>query len=380
MLCIVLFLIIFGAHCFVSVNFPLKVLHVASGDLWAGAEVQLLTLVREQMAMPDVDVQVALMNDGEAATRMRALGVPLHIFDESILSTRALIRGLHDLLWYNRPHIIHTHRSKENVLTAIANLSAYRAPSVRTVHGAAEYEGGIRQYVIRFADWFTGAFLQQRLIAVSADLAGRLNAPFHTNKIRVIHNGVDAAALAPLRRQRKSAEKHIGIVGRLQTVKRVDLFIDMAARMLADEGEQKLHFDIYGDGPLRTQLQARVAGPALSARLTFHGHCDDIYPRIAALDCLVMCSDHEGLPMTLLESLALGVPVVAHAVGGMPELLREQTACRLVEQHTAQAYAAAVFDVLRQAPGDEISLPEEFSAAQNARLTVDLYRELLASA
>ncbi len=354
----------------------LKVLHVASGDLWAGAEAQLLTLATAQNAMSDVTVQVVLLNDLEAAQRFREAGITVHILDEAVLGDREIVHGLTDLLRYYRPHILHTHRSKENVLAALANFGVDRAPVVSTVHGAPEYRGGLRQWLVRLANRVVTVFVQRAVIAVSEDLARQLRRPGVRNKLRVIRNGVDTDALAKIPVVRAGdGRRHVGIVGRLQPVKRVDLFLQIAADLVEAGAGDDWIFHVYGDGPMRAGLETAAAQLLPASAIRFHGHVGDVHARIAALDCLIICSDHEGLPMTLLEALALGVPVVAHAVGGMAEVLAGDAAHRLVSDHRPPAYAAAIRDLM-SAPPTPVRLPAEFTAAENARRTVALYREL----
>ena len=116
----------------------IDVLHLASGDRWAGAEVQLFTLLSQLRQNDGVQPRAVLLNEGELAQRLRAIDVPVDVLDESRLSSGAIARELIALLRKYRPHILHTHRQKENILGSIANAVSVRARSVRTVHGAEE--------------------------------------------------------------------------------------------------------------------------------------------------------------------------------------------------------------------------------------------------
>src|SRR5690625_7172260 len=137
-----------------------------------------------------------------------------------------------------------------------------------------------------------------------------------------IHNGVDLdavrrsstppAALGPGRNN--------GLAGRLDPVKRVDLFLDMAALLTAEQ-DRDWHFHVFGGGALAPALQDRARELSLEDRLTFHGHRQDITACLADLDALVLCSDPEGLRMPGLGALAVGTPVLAHAVGGLTAAL-----------------------------------------------------------
>ena len=75
----------------------------------------------------------------------------------------------------------------------------------------------------------------------------------------------------------------------------------------------------------------------------FEGHSDDIFRKLMDLDVLLVTSDHEGLPMVLLEAMALQTPIIAHAVGGIPKLLDEGSCGILVYEHTASGYAGEIY-------------------------------------
>jgi L-malate glycosyltransferase len=370
---------------------PLSVVHIASGDRWAGAEAQLYTLATHLAKDPGITVSVILLNEGELAERLRAQQVRVTVFDESRFGFLALLRKITAEIRATRPDIIHTHRQKENILGAIAGWWLH-IPSVRTVHGAPEFTpAGFRQlhkHIIAAVDRWLGVHIQQRLIAVSADLATKLEQTFPAAKIVVIENGIDIAATRHAASEPAQIAgsvdnaSHIGIAGRLDPVKRLDIFLDMAAKLLAPPGKT-LMFHIFGDGKLREVLELQAEQLGISASVNFHGHRQDIGACLAALDVLVMCSDHEGLPMTPLESIAVGTPVVAHGVGGLVDILEGDCGGTFVKAHAAAAYAEAVARILGQDSSDMMRrgierLEQRYSASGNARLVAEVYESVLA--
>src|SRR5690606_30766040 len=121
---------------------------------------------------------------------------------------------------------------------------------------------------------------------------------FLDHKIHIIENGVDLESLQqaiPAKdiRATKPNAYHIGIVGRLEPVKRIDIFL-RAARQLLDRTTEPVYFHIIGDGKLADTLKSLSNELNLSAFVKFHGHRTDPAQTIAALDLVVMCSDHEG--------------------------------------------------------------------------------------
>jgi len=366
----------------------LKALHIASGDLWAGAEVQAYTLLSALQDFDGIQVAAALLNDGELAERLRARHIEVRIFPERTLNGWSILLELRKLMLAWRPDIVHTHRTKENILGSIANRWSRNVPSVRTVHGAGEHTpSGFRHLhkrALNYLNDWSGLHLQQKVIAVSQELADKLNAHFPREHLAVIENGVDIDAV---RAQRHAAEYreatpnafHIGLVGRLVPVKRVDIFLEMAALLRARHADKQWRFHIFGDGPLHDTLIAQARAHDLAESITFHGHRRDIVPCIAGLDALVMCSDHEGLPMTILEAMALRAPIVAHATGGLADALRDYPLGQLVQRHAALDYAAAVERTIERVdiPNQELYM-ERFSARANADAVAQLYTTLIA--
>lgn len=317
-----------------------RIVHVASGDLWAGAEAQILALASAQREHLGHDVHAILLNDGTLAERLRDAGIFVTVLPETRLSFPALLNRTRKHLRRLAPDVVHTHRQKENLLGALANRLATGAVCVRTVHGASEHRG-VRQRLQRRLDILIGRFLQQAVVAVSETLATQLIPSFGAGRVHVVRNGLHLRPYAGARiRQDRSGPFRIGFFGRLVPVKRVDLLLDAFERLVVEGGvTAELH--IVGDGPLRPELEARRDRSRAAAWMRFHGHLDDPRAAMETMDCVVLCSDHEGTPMTMLEAMALGVPLVVHAVGGMHETLAPANAAELVDRHDAIGYADA---------------------------------------
>jgi glycosyltransferase involved in cell wall biosynthesis len=371
----------------------LRVLHVISGDLWAGAEAQVYTLISNLVRMPGIEAAAAVMNEGELAVRLRQAGVKVFVFHEQHRGPIGILFRLRGLMNEWRPDIVHTHREKENILGAIANWSAQRVPSVRTAHGGPELRStlagfrAVRRQAIERLDRWCAQSLQARIVVVSRELAKRLSHSLPAEKMVVIENGVDAAALSAEVgvaefRVAEPTCVHLGIIGRLVNVKRVDLFLQMAALLSRSGFEQSWRFHIFGDGPFRAELEVMARRFEIACIVTFHGHRQDIATCIAGLDAVVMCSDHEGMPMAALEATALGVPLIAHAVGALPEITPAEF---LVTEQSATAYAQRVRRAL-QSDGQAISRRKaeevlaRLSAENNARRVRTLYEQVIAEA
>jgi glycosyltransferase involved in cell wall biosynthesis len=202
------------------------------------------------------------------------------------------------------------------------------ATSVRTVHGEPEFVVSIWQFrkkLYSLADRLCGRYIQKAIIAVSQDLGQKLRQVFPTGRIAVITNSIDTEevlrcaqdhiALAP-----EESALRVGIIGRLVPVKRMDLFVAIAGELKA-LFPGRFRFLILGEGPLMADIKFMIRAKGLADFFDLPGSTENALPYIKSMDLLLITSDSEGLPMTLLEAMCLATPVIARAVGGIPAVL-----------------------------------------------------------
>lgn len=378
-----------------SLNKNIHVLHLVSGDLWAGAEAMLYTLVKTLHTELNTQVTVVILNTGTLEQKLRECGVPVFVLDELKFNSLQIFSQLRKIINEIQPDILHSHRIKENILGSIAAWYMHRIPSIRTVHGASEHRPPfykLPKHIIPFLNWFCGRFLQQYIIAVSGDLAKKLTNSFPESKIEVIENGVDINALL----ENVDAEKvnttvaeeesvyHIGIAGRLTPVKRVDLFIECAVHLKQHRPDLNIHFHIFGSGPLQEKLEAQVNNNQARDYIHFEGHTENIPQQLQMLNALLMTSDHEGLPMILLEAMCMKTPIISHAVGGIPNLLNNGNCGTLTYEHHALSFANAIVNLVEK-PAQHVEkanlafkrLNQYYSAKKTASSYLNIYRKLI---
>jgi glycosyltransferase involved in cell wall biosynthesis len=208
-------------------------------------------------------------------------------------------------------------------------------------------------------------------------------------KVVVIQNGLDIDQVCS-NLSGEEAKKRLGIpvnswvigtAGRLEPIKRLDYFLQAAKVVSGRIGDAR--FVIAGEGRERPRLEELAHTLSLEKQVLFLGHRSDIYDVLRALDVFVLCSDHEGLPMVLLEALYLGVPVVARSVGGITDVVQDGVNGVLIESGETPALAAACLDLLldddrkkRLATAAIASVSEKFTAQRNAAEVAGLYRSL----
>ena len=243
-----------------------------------------------------------------------------------------------------RPDIVHTHGYRADVIAASA-ARARRVATASTVHG---FTGGdVRN---RLYEWIQERALRRSdiVVAVAKSIEHRLLAAgVSSRRTRVVPNAYVPLATPLPRLAARDAlgippdAYSIGWVGRLSHEKGPDIFLDALARVPADGARA----DIIGAGPMAAALQ-RVAPRSPGPRVIWHGHRPDAGRYFSAFDAFVLSSRTEGLPVTLLEAMAAGVPIIAARAGGVPEALSPAEAL-LVPVGEPGALAAAIEDVRR---------------------------------
>jgi len=370
---------------------PLSVCHVVSGDCWAGAEVQVATLARALCRREDLLVSAIVLNEGRLADELRHAGAAVKVIAETQTSFLRIFSDAVPFVRQQGVQILHSHRYKENLLGQLLALRCGVPVNVQTKHGMPEPFSGwnsLRQGVNQRLEQWMGRVFADAVIAVSEGMAPELRLIYGSHKVVTIRNGIDTAHVAS-RYTREEAKARlkctsapmIGIAGRLEPVKRVDLFLKMA-RIVKDQ-RPDAQFVVAGDGSLQRSLISFARESGLEANVHFLGHREDIHDVLRAMDVLVMCSDHEGLPMVLLEALWLGVPVVGREVGGIREVLSNGSNGLCVATADPEALAASCLRLLRDPQlGASLccsgarTVANEFSVERNAGAVARLYREL----
>lgn len=193
--------------------------------------------------------------------------------------------------------------------------------------------------------------------AVSGAVAESLRADYGLDPVRVkvVPNGADPpdeeAERPAMRRYRESLGAGMlrplwACVGRLERQKGQDVLLEALALLRRRGIDFVCAF--AGDGSLRESLESRRDALGLGAHARFLGQLEDPAPLLAAADAVVLPSRWEGLPLVVLEALARGRPVVASAVGGIPEVIEDGVEGRLVPPDDAPALAAALEDFFRR--------------------------------
>jgi glycosyltransferase involved in cell wall biosynthesis len=348
---------------------PIRVLRIIARLNIGGPAIQAITLTRR---MSERGYATTLVrgreepDEGSMDYLARELGVrPLLVTSirrnpgwRDVLALFVLIR----ILRRERPQIVHTHAAKAGALGRLAALVAFprrraRPVLVHTYHGHSltGYFSGRTASVFRRIEQLL-APLTDVLIAVSDEVREELvSLGIDTrDRFAVVPLGFDLAPFTvgadERRRRREQLRRELGIpdgaplvtvIARLAPIKRIDRFLRLAVRVAAELPEAR--FLVVGDGELRESLRASPEARALGDKLIWTGFRRDVADVCFASDVVVLTSDNEGTPVSLIEAQAAGTPVVSTRVGGVASVVR---AGRIVERTDERELAAAVSAVL----------------------------------
>ena len=352
-----------------------------------GAEMLLLAMVRQFAA--DHDVTVVYFTPGPLEEDMRSLGVPIHRISTMGIKDPRVIPRLVAMMREQKPDVVHTHLSKSDVaglmaaamagvpvrISSIHNVDPWRQKKwlseimkqwTKTSHHMIAVSEGVRDYVLEYSD-------------------------YPAEKITTVANGIDLdrfdpATVPPIDKTQFGIPEDaltVCMVARLEESKGHHILIDAASKVIADLPDA--YVMIVGDGHLREGLEAQRDRMGLDDNVIFTGIQRDIPGVMRAVDVITFSSLWEGLPVALLEAMAMANPVVSTAVGGIPNVITDGEDGLLVPKDNAAALAKGLLKVLKDsALRDTLgtnarrTIEAQYSAAAMHQQILDLYENILA--
>lgn len=332
----------------------------------------------------DLQVYAVFFNEGKLAEQVANLGIDVRIFNESSHSIIALSQMLRSVIRELCPDIIHSHRYKENFLAWFASRGIGKVRFVATQHGMPEpvgYKASLKSRLWNSVFFRLLSHGFHRTVVVSQEMKKELigSYGFRSNNVSVIHNGI---SIPSDHLHTPTNRLVIGSAGRLFPVKDFSLMVDIAERVL--KKTNTVDFVLAGEGPQRVVLEEKIRHYGLQDRFMLVGHQSDMGPFYKGLDVYINTSMHEGIPMSVLEAMSYGLPVIAPKVGGFPEIIEDGVSGFLVDTRDPLGFAGRCLDLLHSERRNSMGrasrqrVQDCFSREAMARQYYQLYSELLA--
>lgn len=364
-----------------------KILHIIGGGEIGGAEGHVLSLLKG-MTGSCFEPHLVCLTPGPFSALATNHNIPTHIFP---MHFPLDLSPLPQLIGWSKKQaidLIHTHGSRANLL---GRLSArwLGLPCVTTVHSSLAHDY-LSPWSARLAlglDRLTLP-LTSGIITVS-DYLAREVALRGGKKIKTIYNGYSFNSSPPDRASAREFFRKqwgiparalvVGTIGRLHPTKG-QIYLIQAARQLQLKFPN-LHLLLIGDGPLRQELSQELHNSSLPHTLT--GYLPSAYEALPAMDLFVLPSVSEGMGLVLLEAMQAGIPIVASAVGGIPEVIRDGREGLLVPAEDVSELISACTTVLENSNLSEsliragLSRCTDFSMNAMLKETLQIYTNLL---
>jgi len=284
------------------------------------------------------------------------------------------------------PHIVHTHLFTANQWGRVAAVLAGRVPAVMTIHNMDTWKSALHvacdHLLVPVTKSFVGVSKQILDYAIRHE-------GVRPARSRVIYNGIDAAAYDGIIEGSCRKEFNLradnflfGYVGRLVPQKGVDRLLRVFKYVQAALRDARLI--IVGDGPERRKLIGLAEDIGISNLVTFALQRHDVPRLLKDFDCFVLASHREGLPLSLLEAMAAGVPVIATRAGGNSEVVEDGVHGFLVPKNDMKMFAEKMILMAGDkkiragmAANARARINHEFSVDMFLRRTERLYMELV---
>lgn len=350
----------------------MKILHTEASCGWGGQEIRILEESRGLIGRGH-EVTVACPSHARLTTEAARFGVPVVPLPIEF-KTIAGFRALRSYLASQAPDVVNTHSSADSWLTGLICATLRNPPAiVRTRHISAPVSGNpFNRWLYRRASAVvtTGESLRRHLLE-TLDL--------DPERVVSVPTGIDTERFAPADKAAAKlalgldpAQRHLGIVATLRSWKG-HLFLLDAFAQLKRPG---LHLLIVGDGPMRSQIETKIAALNLGERVTLTGQRDDPERWLQAVDIFCLPSyANEGVPQAIIQAMLCALPIVTTPVGAILEAVTAGSTALIVPPRDAAALAAAVARLL-----NDSALAARLGEAARRVASADFSREAMLNA
>ncbi|TKB23964.1 glycosyltransferase [Desulfopila sp. IMCC35006] len=334
----------------------MKVLHVIDSGGFYGAEVMILNLMCEQVRMGLIPILASIgtpcCGEKPLETEARRRGLRVESFH---MRPGPNISGALEIIRFTRHEgvkILHSHGYKGNILFGLMPRFLRKLPMVATLHGWTWTGGWDRMRLYEWLDRLSLRFIDQ-VVVVNGSMLEKVS----SKRLHVVDNGIPidgSEGSLRIENEKCHISSHIaafcndgiiiGAIGRLSPEKGYDVLLKAVSEAVVTCPDIKLV--ILGDGQERNFLNAQVKSLGLEQRVLMPGYVENARQYLSHFKMYILSSLTEGLPIVILEAMQAKVPIVATRVGGVPEVLENGKAGRLVIAGSCKSLVQGILDVI----------------------------------
>lgn len=307
----------------------MKIMQVIPYFCFGGAEIMCENLTYALQALGHEVFVVSLYDEHTPiARRMEKAGVQILYLDKELGLDLSMVPKLKAVMQKEKPDVVHTHLDVIKYAVLAAKLAGVKK-CVHTVHSLAdrEAEGQIQKMI-------NGTYFRHGLsvpVALTPEVQASVEAFYglRPQRVPVIYNGIDLSRCIPKTTYDTGETVTILHVGRFDVPKNHAGLLE-AFRIL-QQRHPECRLRLVGDGDLRESMEALAREKGISDAVEFCGMQSNVYPYLQEADIFTLPSVYEGNPMTIIEAMGTGLPIVASRVGGIPDMVRDGETGLLVE-------------------------------------------------
>lgn len=322
------------------------IIHVVNSVQHGGAERVVLDLVSAQHgrlgACPGHLPAAARRTRSEFTAR----GIPVTVVNGAGHGVMRTAWHLAGQLRAAQPRVVHAHNVAPQIVVALGRkLRPWGDGATRMVYTEHGRLADDRPFILAMRRWLGRSY--DAVVAVSDDARDQLLSLGigRPERTRVIKNGVDLTRFSAVTPHHPDQPRRIISVGRLSPIKGPDVLLEALAIARSQIGRAELV--LVGDGPMRASLEEQARRLGIADMVRFAGALQDVRSELRAADLFVLPSRSEGVSLALLEAMATGLPIVATAVGGTPEVTGPGKGGLLVPPESPAALAEAIVTMLQ---------------------------------
>jgi len=319
-----------------------KVLQIITKAEWAGAQRVVYEICKLAKENTKIEMEVAVGEKGILEKKLRnELGITVHTIKNLIHPIKPFVdlkgyRELKNLIKQNNYHVVHCHSTKAGILGRLAASKLKTNKIIYTVHGywpILQYEGIKRKMAILLERFLAKKTTDLVLISKSDIALSKKMKIGNEEKYRLIYNKItvekDKIKKGVLRKELNinKETKIIGNVSRVDNPKNPFLFVDIAKEYLKKNNNNNNNtlFVWVGNGKLKEQAINYVKNLNLEDKVKFIGFRENGVDYLNDFDLLLLTSNWEGVPITILEAIELNIPILSTDVGGIKEIIGESS-------------------------------------------------------